>query len=314
MEGKSGINFILTIVAILFLVAGVAFCVLFGINMTIPGRTYDVAVNLYIGLAGIGLGVLMLIGTNIATNTRIAADNTYDTMRHIELLCKKEGISMVDLARKDAKTAKKEAELLEKEQAKAFEAQAQAMAQAQAQAMAQAQAKAMADMQAQQAQAIAQAQAQAAAQAQAQAAAQAQAQPAAQSQATAVADVDVEPQPVTAEAPQEAAKEQEKPVNCGIEYAEWKSKVEPIGIKCGNCGGEMSVRKTKIGIVVLACKNVAEGSCKSTPLPVESMAQQFVEWYNAAFGGALTAFDMDTFVGAVGAITVTDGTVRFTGK
>lgn len=223
---------------------------------------------------------------------------------------------MVDLARKDAKTAKKEAELLEKEQAKAFEAQAQAMAQAQAQAMAQAQAKAMADMQAQQAQAIAQAQAQAAAQAQAQAAsqAQAQAQSAAQPQAAAVADVDVEPQPVAAEAPQETPKEQDKPINCGIEYAEWKSKVEPIGIKCGNCGGEMSVRKTKIGIVVLACKNVAEGSCKSKPLPVESLAQQFVEWYNAAFGGDLAAFDMDTFVGAVGAITITDGTARFTGK
>jgi len=294
MEGKSGINFILTIVAVLFLVAGVAFCVMFGINQTIPGRTYDVAVNLYIGLAAIGLGVLMLIGTNIATNARIAADNTYDTMRHVELLCKKEGISMVDLARKDAKTAKKEAELLEKEQAKAFEAQAQAMAQAQAQAMAQAQAKALADMQAKQAQQV----------------------------ATVAAAPVSEPaeREVPAEAVEEAQeapaqqKEEEKPLNCGIDYAEWKSKVEPIGITCGSCGGEMSVRKTKIGIVVLACKNVAEGNCKATPLPVETMAQQFVEWYNVAFGGALSAFDMDKFVSTVGAITVTDGTVRFTGK
>ena len=291
MEGKSGINFILIIVAVLFLLAGIAFCVMFGINQTIPGRTYDVAVNLYIGLAGIGLGVLMLIGTNIATNARIAADNTYDTMRHIELLCKKEGISMADLARKDAKTAKKEAEILEREQAKAFEAQAQAMAQAQAQAMAQAQAKVMADMQAQHAQAAAE-------------------------QAAAEPDT-VDAVPAVEEAASQelaATKEEEKPANCGIDYAEWKSKVEPIGIKCGACGGEMNVRKTKIGIVVLACKNVAEGKCKSTPLPVETMAEQFVEWYNAAFGGELAAFDMDTFVSTVGAITVTDGTVRFTSK
>lgn len=278
MEGKSGINFVLTIVAILFVVVGVAFCVLFGINMTLPGKTYDVSVNLYIGLAAIGLGALMLIGCNIATNARITADNTYDTLRHVELLCKKEGISMVDLARKDAKTAKKEAEILEKEQAKAFEAQAQAMAQAQAEAMAKIQAQ--------------------------------------QAPAAVVAAANVEAAPATAEAeaaPAAPAVEEKVP-NCGIEYAEWKSKVEPIGIKCGTCDGDMAVRNTKKGIVVLACKNVAGGACKSVPMTVENLAQQFVEWYNAAFGANLTAFDMDTFVANVGAITITDGVAKFAGK
>lgn len=295
MEGKSGINFVLMIVAVLFVVIGVAFCVMYGINMTIPGRTYDVSVNLYIGLAAIGLGVLMLIGCNIATNVRITADNSYDTMRHVEMLCKKEGISLADLARKDAKTAKKEAELIEKERNKAFEEQAQALGQAQAQAIAAAQAQAIADFQAQQAQQAQQAPAQ---------------QAPVQEQAAAEAPATEE-----TEAPKEAAmQEPEKVQNCGIEYAEWKEKVEAIGITCGACGGEMNVRNTKKGIVVLACKNVADGSCKATPLPVENMAQQFVEWYNAAFGGELAAFDMDTFVNTVGSISVTDGTVRFAGK
>jgi len=300
MEGKSGINFVLMIVAILFVVAGIALCVMFGINQTIPGRTYDVVINLYVGLAAIGLGLLMLIGCNIATNARIAADNTYDTMRHVELLCKKEGISMADLARKDAKIAKKEAALLAKEQKKAFEEQAQALARAQAEAMAQAQAQVMAETQAAQA-------AQAAQTAQTAQAAQAAPQAAPQAAAAPVETV-AEVEPV-------AAQPEERPaLNCGIEYAEWKAKVEPIGIKCGVCGGEMAVRNTKKGIVVLACKNTADASCKSVPMPVETMAQQFVEWFNAAFGGNLAEFKMDTFVDTVGSVSVADGTAKFAGK
>ena len=288
MEGKSGINFVLMIIAILFVVAGIAFCVLFGINQTIPGRTYNVAINLYIGLAGIALGALMLIGCNIATNARIAADNTYDTMRHVELLCKKEGISMADLARKDAKTAKKEAEMIVKEQEKAFEEQAQALAKAQADMMMKAQAQAQAMAEAQMA---------------------ANAAPAA---APAAAEAPV----AEAEAEEVAPQQEEAPVapNCGIEYAEWKSKVEPLGIKCGACDGEMAVRNTKKGIVVLACKNAAGGNCKSVPLPIETMAQQFVEWYNEAMGAELSAFSMDAFVQSVGSVTVTDGKCTFVAK
>jgi hypothetical protein len=282
MEGKSGINFVLTIVALIFLVAGVALCVLFGIKQTIPNMEYAVELNLYIGLACVGLGLLMLIGCNIATNARITADNTYDTLRHVELLCKRDGISMADLARKDARVARKEANLLEKEQAKAFEVQAQALAQVQAQAFAQASAQAMMDIQSQ--------------------------------QPTPVQNAQEPLQAAAAPAQQVTSADADKPLNCGIDYAEWKAKVEAIGVKCGSCGGEMLVRNTKKGIVVLACKNVVAGTCKSTPLPVETMAQQFVTWYNGRFANKLATFDLNVFVNTVASISVTEGQVVFTAK
>ena len=307
MEGKSGINFVLTIIAILFVAAGVVLCVLFGINKTIPGIDYEVELNLYVGLAGVGIGLLMLIGCNIATNARITADNTYDALRHVELLCKREGISMADLARKDAKIAKKEAALMQKEQAKAFEAQAQALAQAQAQMLAQVQAQAMAEAQAQQAKNAPVATAEVVSQPAQQSAPQPDVQSAPKPVATQPAVSMDELQPL-------APVEVDRPLNCGIEYAEWKAKMEPIAIKCGTCGGEMNVRNTKKGIVVLACKNATEGKCKATPIPVDTMAQHFVEWYNIAFGGNLTAFDMNTFVSIVGSVTVADGTIKFAKK
>lgn len=281
MEGKSGINFVLMIIAILFVVVGVAFCVMFGINQTIPGRTYDVAINLYIGLAAIALGAVMLIGCNIATNARITADNSYDTMRYVELLCKKEGITLADLARKDAKQAKKEAEML----------------------------------------ARAEAEQQAAVQAAAAAAAPVVESVPAEPVAEPVEDVvDVEPvapavQPEEpAQAPEAQPVAADKPLNCGIAYADWRAKLEGIALTCGACGGVMQVRVTKKGVVVLACKDKAENGCPALPFPVDTLAEQFVEWYNGAFDGNLSAFDMDIFMQHVSAISVSDGMARFTAK
>ena len=119
MEGKTGINIVLTILAVLLFVLGIVLCVLCAVGLTFPGIEYPVENNLWIGLAAIGLSLLMLIGCNIATNVRIAADNSYDILRHVELLCKKEGISMADLARKDAEKAVKKAALVDKAKAKA---------------------------------------------------------------------------------------------------------------------------------------------------------------------------------------------------
>ncbi|MBO4535257.1 MAG: zinc ribbon domain-containing protein [Clostridia bacterium] len=112
MEGKSGINIVMTILAILFIVAGIALCVLFGIGQTLP--SLPLAVNLYAGIAALGVGCIMLVLTNIATNARIAADNTYDTLYRLGLLAKLVGVDEEDLkipAKEKLKALKKEKEL-----------------------------------------------------------------------------------------------------------------------------------------------------------------------------------------------------------
>lgn len=300
MEGKSGINFVLMIVAVLFVVLGVVLCIMFGINQTIPGRTYNVAINLYVGLAAIGLGALMLIGCNIATNARITADNSYDTMRHVELLCQKEGFSLADLARKEQKTAQKEANLMEKQEKKQ---QAEAQQQVQAQATLQ-----------QSVQTIVQNQPLPQQNAGATGAeaerimltteVQAEAEAAAATTATA-SEADADTAAATAAAPEV--------LNSGISLEDWKAKMEGINVVCGACGEPMSVRNTRIGKYVLACKKVNDG-CPSTPFPLDVMVPQFIEWYNAAFGATMTEFDIDVFAANVGSISVKDGVAKFTGK
>ena len=69
MEGKSGLNIVLMIVAILAVVAGVVLCVLFGIGVQL-GENMSIVSNLYVGLGCLGFGLLMLIGCNIAVNSR----------------------------------------------------------------------------------------------------------------------------------------------------------------------------------------------------------------------------------------------------
>lgn len=118
MEGKSGINLILNILAILLTLVGIAGIVLFVVKIAIPLDGLTVTSNLYIGGISLGLGLLMLIGCNIATNARIQADNSYDILRHVELLCNKEGVSLADLARKDAATAAKIEEIIQKSKLK----------------------------------------------------------------------------------------------------------------------------------------------------------------------------------------------------
>lgn len=122
MEGKSGINIVMTILSILFIVGGIALCVLFGIGMTLP--SLPLAVNLYAGIAALGVGCIMLVLTNIATNARIAADNTYDTLYRLGLLAKLMGVDEEDLkipAKEKAKAEKKEKELNKALQAEAAE-------------------------------------------------------------------------------------------------------------------------------------------------------------------------------------------------
>ena len=118
MEGKSGINLVMIIVAALFVVAGLALCVLFGIGQQLPG--VDLAVNLYAGIGALGVGCIMLVLTNIATNARISADNTYDTLYRLGLLAKLEGVKEEDLKipAKEIAKGKKQEEAVQKEMEK----------------------------------------------------------------------------------------------------------------------------------------------------------------------------------------------------
>ena len=115
MEGKTGINLVLTLIAIVLVIAGVALCVLFGIKQPLPGDI-PLSANLSGGLAAIGLGCVMLVLTNIATNARIAADNTYDSMYRLGLIAKMLGVDDDDLAipAKELLKAQKQEEAVQK--------------------------------------------------------------------------------------------------------------------------------------------------------------------------------------------------------
>ncbi len=278
MEGKSGINFVLTIVAALVIVIGVVLCILFGVGQTLPGLEYKVAVNLYVGLGAIGVGLLMLIGCNIATNARIAADNTYDIMYRLGLLCRTMGCSEEDLKVSAAELAKgkKKAKKVGIEIAKTKEKEALAQA------------------------------------------VDEDVEPSDSTAAPVVREVTEQPKTETATATVADAAENKientAAQNCGIGLEEWKQALTGK-IRCKNCGEPVGIHKTKKGVVVLMCASAKDKKgCDAKPMPVEKLAELYLDWYNALHETHETAFDLNAMCNAVESMNMGDGTMNFVAK
>lgn len=273
MEGKSGINLVLTIVAALVVVLGVVLCILFGVGQSLPGLEDNVAANLYIGLGAIGVGLIMLIGCNIATNARIAADNTYDMMYRLGLLCRTMGCSEEDLKVSAAELAKgkKKAKKAGLEIAKAKDKEAMAQA----------------------------------------------AEDSEPAVNTAPITQETEAPKAENEAKPEVAENNNEPtpiLNCGIAFEDWKQALKDK-IRCKGCGEVVGVHKTKKGVVVLMCAAAKDKKgCDVKPMPVEKLAELYLDWYNALHETQVTTFDLHAMCEAVESMNMGDGTMNFVAK
>lgn len=294
-------NIVLTVIAYLLVVAGIVLCVLFGIGQVII-EDVAIVVELYVGLGCIGFGLLLLVGCNIAVNARITADNSYDTLRHVEMLCQKEGISLEDLARKDAKIAEKKVML---------EAKTKLKLEKEARAKAEAQVAEVNELLRIQQESNAQAQLQLdELQAKLATAPEAVETPAVE-EAPQAAEEEVAAAPVEQEvAPAEAPAVER---NVGISLEEWKAELGEKGT-CGACGAVLVPRANKSGRVGLVCKNNGKGGCSEKPMFVEDFATRFVNWYNSIYPEQIQTFQMDKFAATVDTFQVQDGDVRFVGK
>ena len=293
MEGKTGLNLVLTVVACLLVAAGVVLCVLFGLGVALSDQI-SVAANLYVGLGCIGFGLLLLVACNIAANARITADNSYDTMRYLERLCQREGLTLDDLARKDASFA---ARIARRKEVMRVQNKLNEEQQAHAQAVAdiegvneQLRQEQDANVQAQQR--ISELEAQLA--------------------ATQTETVDAPVEEVT----ETVVETVDAPVEQPISADEWRAKLAGMGT-CGTCGEAVSVRtNSRAGIVALVCKNNGTDACTERPMRIEEFAAKFVAWYNAVYGdeGQLTAFSMDKFVEKVQSFELKNGDIAFVAK
>ena len=304
MEGKTGLNLVLTVVACLLVAAGVVLCVLFGLGVALSDQL-SVSANLFVGLGCIGFGLLLLVACNIAANARITADNSYDTMRYLERLCQREGLTLDDLARKDASFAER---IARRKEVARVQAELNEEQQAHAQAVADAAGINEQLRQEQEANALAQQRIEEL-EAQLEAAASTAAAPAEVPAATV--------EEATAAAPEVAA--DTTPAvepGCGISADEWKTNLAGMG-RCGTCGEVVNVRtNSRAGIVALVCKNNGTDACTERPMRIEEFAAKFVAWYNAIYGadGELTAFSMDKFLERVQSFELKDGDILFVAK
>ena len=294
MEGKPGILVVLVVLNVLLIVAAAVFGVLFAIKQTIIFADYNI--NLYFAIGCFGFFIISSAATIAARNARITADNTYDILRHLELLVKKEGISLSDLALRDQKTAAKIAKKLEGDKLKAEKAEAEKEA-----------AKAKERL------ALEEAARETEAATAAAAAAAAEAEQSAAETATEEAPVS-ESEPAESE---EAAEVEEvlQDVNCGIEYTEWKAALEGK-LTCGECGSPVKVAQTKTKVVVLLCQGVKDGNgcSQSKPIPVKTLADQFLDWFDAFFGEKPEYFSLTDFNAKVENVSIKDKVCTFTAK
>ncbi len=275
MEGKSGILVILIILDVLLLVCAVAFGVLFGIEVTAVFENNFI--NLYVSLGSAAMFILTSLGIIIAVNARITADNSYDILRHVELLLKKEGVSLADLARRDKKVAekieaatrkKKEKEekkggLLDIEEETSVE-KSEPLAETPLEALA--------------------------------------------SEGTASSSSDTSAEAVSTES--EGA---EVDVNLGIELNAWREALEGK-VACGLCGKPILVKPTKKVAYILMCTDVPKKVCNNKLMTVGEFGSKFVEWFAAFYGERPARFSLEDFNAKVKSVTITNGECHFVSK
>jgi|GEM_PF-3823714 len=308
MEGKPGILVVLIVLDVLLLVAGVVFGVLFAIKQTIVFADYNI--NLYFAIGLVSMFVIASACTITARNARITADNTYDILRHVELLVKKEGISLTDLALRDQKTAAKIAKKVEAEKLKEEKKEQERKLQEE---------KAEAKILEEEAKAKERAEAEAKkAEAQEQAASvpvqSAPVQEEAPVQEDAQPETQPEAQPEEAQ-PEEEVVEYSQDSNCNIEYKDWKAALEGK-ITCGECNSPYMVRQTKSGLVVVLCQGAKKenGCSQNKALPVKQLADQFLDWFEQFYGERPEYFSLEDFNAKVEGITIKDKVCTFTAK
>lgn len=280
MEGKSGILIILVILSALLLVAAIFFGVSFGIKLTAVVADYNV--NLYLCIGCAGFFVLSALGAIIARNSVISADNTYDILCRIDAFLKEKGMSEADLARKDLskgeKIAKKELQLRAKIQAKALKDVAAENKIAQIEATKQEAIEAAIKQDNAEAQTV--------------------------TEKVVAADV------AKASEPEKPAVKEE--INT-ISHEDWKAALEGK-VKCGECGGNYSINKTKMGKIVLSCQTARREPDKCSAkafVPIETFMQEFNSYYKEFYGNVLDKFDLEVMKKTISSVEIKNGKFYF---
>lgn len=275
MEGKSGILVILIILDVLLLVCAVAFGILFGIEVT---AVFDNnAINLYVSLGSAAMFILTSLGIIIATNARITADNSYDILRHVELLLKKEGISLADLARRDKKTAEKIEAAVRKKKEKEDKIEDSPEVEEESPT------EEHAPMPETPLETLA-----------------------SEGGETSSSETTVEPAVAASETP-------EADVNLGIELSAWREALDGK-VACGLCGKPILVKATKKVAYILICTDVPKKACNNKLMTVGEFAAKFVEWFAAFYGERPARFSLEDFNAKVKSVTITNGECHFVSK
>lgn len=287
MEGKSGLLIIMVIMSILFLVVGILFGVMFGIKNT---TLVSVDTSLVLCVVSLGLFVLSSIGTIIARNSVITADNTYDMLCRIDAILKEKGLTDADLARRDLKKGEKiairEAELKAKLEAKAMKEIAQENKKAELEASKkEAIETALTESVSTTSEAVA-------------------------DSVSADGDTIAPETPIVSDATGDSATTSSEPA---ISFEEWKTALTGK-VVCGECGGACSVNKTKNGKIVITCPTARKEPDKcsaKTPISIARFGSDFIAFYKEFFGESLDDFNMDTFNKTVESVQVKDGKLIF---
>lgn len=273
MEGKSGILVVLIIIDVLLLVCAIVFGVFCALEMT--DMLEDNLLNFYVSLGSGAMFILTSLGIIIARNARITADNTYDILRHVELLLKKEGVSLADLARRDKKVAEKIEAQTRKKKEKALRKQAEEV-----------ELEESVDEHEETSEAPA------------------------EKDSHTVVSAPLESAPVASE-PEEPVLDTD--VNLGIDLSAWREALEGK-VACGLCGKPVLVKPTKRVAYILMCSDVPAKACSNKLMTVGEFAGKFIEWFSAFYGEKPARFSLDDFNAKVKSVTITNGECHFVSK
>lgn len=275
MEGKSGILVILVVLDVLLLVCAIAFGVFFGVEMSMVFENN--ILNLYVSLGSGAMFILTSLGIIIARNARITADNSYDILRHVELLLKKEGISLADLARRDKKVAEKiEAETRKK----AEKAKKKGKVEEESDDLVEAEPVAE----------------------------EVESAPVAEE-----ASEELEPVGSTEPVAEPVVHEEDADVNLGFDLNAWREALEGK-VACGLCGKPVLVKPTKKVAFILMCSDVPKRACNNKLMTVGEFGAKFIEWFSAFYGERPARFSLDDFNAKVKSVTITNGECHFVSK